>query len=318
MPNCRNPRVFLIAVSVCICWVSNLHGQGFNPEAVDAWKAILAESQRRFGWTDQLDVRWDCRPLRVVQKDQVRGRSEEFQLLGDASIHTTYGEDRITKAIYTLDTFNFLTKHKNASDEWVLTQSADHDGTDYWKWSPGPNSSFSGSRTSARMMVELPCFPMRIFKRLDEIIPPESIDLISEDDVTQVYEILPSTEYKNSGKIILSKINDYRPVSIFLTNGSNQSQTTFEYANADGSNFKFMRKQLRLEAGSWNIVDGSVEEYAISIDDQVLPVEFNLKHYGIELERRPTTPYPDWLWFIAAGAFLVGLAVWLRRRNAMS
>ncbi|MDP1560512.1 MAG: hypothetical protein Q8M16_03860 [Pirellulaceae bacterium] len=304
---------------VVLMWIvgdpfSTVVGQGFSPQAIDSWQASIQANSERYGWSpDTPQVSWPCTPLKVV-KQHSNNHIETFQLLSNNVIYTIESSTGIEKSIYLSDRF-YCIQRQLGSDVWTLKQAIAREEADDWKWSPGPQFSYGGARTTARVLVDLPCWPSGVMKRFDEHIPADSVQLQSETEKTLTYRISTSENYTQSGEIILSTQHGFRPVSISLGNDTDQTKRQFQYHTDDFTEFDYQREILRKEGDSWVSIPRFGEKYKVKIDDQVTPQEFELAFYGIELEPR-NAPYPSWWWLILAGAVLIGLAVWLRRRNA--
>ncbi len=302
---------FLLGIAVLSCRVTL--GQGFDPKAVQTWQTAVQSNADRYGWSPQSpQVRWPCPPLRVVKRHS-NNTVETFQLLNDLALHTVDNVDGIEKSIYLYEQF-YVIHRRPDSQTWILKQASERDNPDDWKWSPGSRHSFSGSRTIPRVLVDLPCYPWKLLRRLDEQIPAECIQLISETDDTQIYRISPSDDYNQAGEIVLSKRFDFRPVSIILGDQKSRIERQFQYHGMDFTEFDYKAELFRLEGGNWVPDLRFREEFTIKIDDLVTQQEFELAHYGIELESR-TSPYPSWWWLIMAGAVLIGFAIWVRGRG---
>jgi hypothetical protein len=304
---------------VVLVWIvgdpfSTVVGQGFSPQAIDSWQASIQANSDRYGWSpDTPQSSWPCTPLKVV-KYHSNNLVETFQLLKNNVIYTLESSTGIEKSIYLSDRF-YCIHRQHGTDVWTLKQAIARDEPDDWKWNPGPQLSYGGARTTARVLVDLPCWPSGVMKRFDEHIPANSVHLQSETEKTQTYRISTSENYTQHGEIVFSKQHGFRPVSISLGNDTDRTKRQLQYHTDDFTQFDFQKEILRNDGDSWIPIPRFSEKYTVKIDDQVTPQEFELSFYGIELEPR-SVPYPSWWWLVVAGAVLIGLAAWLRRRNA--
>lgn len=308
-------RTICVAFWFIVVFVAKISfGDGFDPQALAAWQASLHENSQKYGWSiDKPQAVWRCPPLRVV-KQHSNNKYEAFQLLGNWAIYSVSTEGGLEKSIYLDETYYCVFQQGNTED-WFLRQTSERNGVDYWDWDPGSRRSFSGARTLPRTLVDAPCYPLNLLKRLDELIPEASIQLVKEDETTQVYRVSPSEGFPQGGEITLSKIHGFRPINVILGDEKLRYERRFQYPNSDFTEYHYKSEVFRREGDTWVANARGKEEYTVTIDSQVLPEEFELAHYGIYLDQR-SYRYPSWLWLVVAGAILIGLAVWVRAKNS--
>lgn len=305
----RNSLVFLLAVMTSLCITLDAFGQGFRPEVLAAWTRWKDARADQYGWpANEYPVLWNCRPLRV-QIRHATGKHETYQLLDSSSIYTTQSSKGIEKSIFRKTDFSSIRQQPQSAD-WILSYRVDWDGTDYQKWVPGDSGSFSGSRSTPRseaVVIQIAEYHARL--------AADTIQFKSETEDLQTYSFGPSELSREAGEFVLSKNHNYLPLKITGGNESYYWTKTYDYLNSDATEYRYQYRLFHKQNGDWVEDHGNIEDYTVIVDANVSPEEFELKYYGIELEPR-SVPYPSWWWLVIAGAVLIGLAAWLRRKNA--
>jgi hypothetical protein len=301
---------------ILVTGTASARAQGFAPESVEAWILLADQAKQRYRWTDDFNVRWPCPPLRVRKTDMVGSRNEIFQLLDNAAIYTVLRKQNSEKTIYTLSAYHNIRNRDFASKEWMLYETAEWDGSDYTTWNPGSSISFNGVRWMPRDLIEMPWRPRGRSGRLDQSFPSEAVLLLAEDANSQTYRITKGVNCPVDGQIVLLKNFRFLPSLIELETETDRTITNFDYTDLDITQYRYRIERARRTSpdSTWQILKGS-EDFSIQIDGTVAREEFELEHYGIELVQSPNK-FPNWIWLIVIGAILIGIAVWIRRRNA--
>ncbi len=305
----RNSLVCLLAVSTSLCMTLNAFGQGFRPEVLAAWTRWKDAHADKYGWpADEYPVLWNCRPLRV-QIRHATGKHETYQLLDTSSIYTTQSSQGIEKSIFRKAEFTSIRQQPQSGD-WILSYRVAWDGTEYENWDPSGSTSFSSSRSTPRSKA--------VVSQVAEyhaMLAADTIQFKSETEDFQIYSFGPSELSRETGEFVLSKSHNYLPLKITGGTDSYYWTKTYDYLNADATEYRYQNRRYYKKDGDWVEHLEEPDDYVVIVDSKVSPDEFELKYYGIELEPR-SVPYPSWWWLVVAGAVLIGLAAWLRRRNA--
>lgn len=299
----------VLAVLASLGLASDTFGQGFRPEVLNAWNHWKEGRANKYGWpADEFPILWNCRPLRV-QIRQTNGKHETYQLLSTSSIYTTQSPQGLEKAIFRNTDFSHIRQQPQSTD-WILSYRVDWDGTEYEKWDPTDSISYSSSRRTPRSKA--------VVSQVAEyhaMLAADTIQLKSETEDVQTYGFGPSELSRETGEFVLSKSLNYLPLKITGGTDSYYWTKTYDYLNAEATEYRFRYHLFHKKNGDWVEDLGEIEDYTVIVDANVLPDEFELKYYGIELEPR-SAPYPSWWWLILAGGVLLGLATWLRRKTA--